>query len=336
MGYPKQNSVADRLQTVSMDALEAVQDNHWKAIERAWESARRDLRAHVVDTYHHYFGSGNWSLIGLRTTGAWHVLDQGLRARIGSFRDQSRQLAKDGINSTYRESILRHAWVIDQTTPPNVKVRIPHRLKLMEAARAVSFYKGDEAVAKFADRWNTWSDAYSSALMRNLQLGSLNESSASDAASEVDATRVNTPQYGLLDALQRIFDFETMSAINRAIETVGEVNEEAEVQMIWETRRDMKVCDDCDANEGLTEAEVDDFIPMHPNCHCYWRIVPKTWAELLRSGSDEDYKLAVLMDARGIVPNAMVIKDAYGDLAGYTTVDFEEWAGENVHAVVAR
>lgn len=336
MSYPRQDSVVRNLQEESLRALDAIQMNHWRQIETIWRMTRSHMRMHITETYHQFFQNDKWSLVGLKSSGAWHVLAEGLRSMTAQFRDVSRQKAKDSVNELYRQSILRHAWIIDQATPPNVRVRIPHKKKLFESRRQVEFYKGDEAVSKFAERWNSWNDGYYSSLMNNLQLGALNESSASDAADEVDATRVNTPAFGIMDALQRLFDFETVAAMNQAVYAVSDANDEADVQMVWATRRDLKVCDDCDENEGLPEEEADGEIPLHPNCHCYWRMVPKSWAELLRSGDPNAYDTAVLMDARGLVPNAMVIQDEAGQLAGYSTVTFKDWHEHNFNALVGQ
>jgi len=329
--------VVRRLQEETLKALDAVSDKHWRTIESVWNEARGQMRGYILDVYHHFFADERWSLAGLRTSGAWHVLNDGLRSMTAEVRDTTHRQARQGINAVYRESIVRHAWVLDQTTPPNIKIRIPHKQKLFEAARSmVSFYKGEEAIQKFGDRWNAWSDGYYMALVNNLQMGALNGSSPSDAADEVDATRVNTPAYGLLDAYQRMFAFETVNAINLAVSEVSSVNGDADVEQVWATRRDLKVCDDCDENEGLPEEEADGEIPLHPNCNCYWRIVPASWAELLRTGDPDAYDLAVDMDAQGIVPNAMVIRDEAGKLAGYDTVEFGPWMKENFYAVAGR
>ena len=282
------------------------------------------LRSHILHVYQTYFPNRRWDLPSYHASGAYHVMTYGLHEKLNQFQNNSRQIAKTTVNQLYKQSILRHAWVLDQTTPPSFRVRIPHKMKLMEAQ--VAYYRGADATRQFEQRWNAWNDAYYNGLLTNLKMNALNSSTAGDAADEVDATRVNTPASGLMDALQRIYDFESSFAINDAIRLVSHVNEEAEVEQIWETRRNATVCDDCDENEGLSEEECDDEIPLHPNCRCYWRMVPKEWAEMLRSGNAEDYETAVDMDSQGLVPTAMAIKDLSGDLAGQTTVTFGKWS----------
>lgn len=336
MSYPKQDSVARRLQEESLDALDAIRDKSWAKIERMWLDTRSLLRGFIMDTYRGYFGRERWNLPALKAGGGYHILMMGIQHRIDMFKSDSLHESKTLLNTLYKESILRHAWVLDQTTPPSMKVRIPHRMRLFEARGAVNYYTGAEATQQFAARWAAWTDGYASSLMTNIQMGALNESLMTDAADEVDATRVNTPSSGLLDALQRVFMFESALAQSRAIELVSQSNEEMDVEEIWETRRDVRVCEDCDANEGLPAEDADGDIPLHPNCNCYWRIVPAAWAELLRSGDDDAYKLAVDMDSKGLVPNTMAIRDSSGDIGAYTTVDFGGWLKDKFYAVGAQ
>jgi hypothetical protein len=334
MSYPKQESVASRLQDEALDELFAMRD--WRSIERSWRQARTQMRGTILDTYRHFFANEKWTLVSLRSSGAIHHLTHGVYEEVNRFKKESLLLAKTSLNDLYLQSLLRHAWVIDQTTPPNIKVRIPHKKVLLESRSQIAYYVGEEATQKFGEQWNAWADGYYSALINNIQLGALNESTMSDAADEVDATTVGTPRSLLIDAFQRMFAFESMYAINNAVESVSNVNEEADVVQIWETRRNLRVCDDCDANEGLTEEEVDGWIPLHPNCRCYWRIVPKSWAALLRTGDDNDYATALDMDSAGLVPNAMALKDPSGKLAGYVTVTFDSWMKDNFPAVATR
>ncbi len=323
MGYPKQDSVIRRLHDEALVALDALQEKSWSKISRQWETCRRDLRGLILETYRQYFHDRRWDLTTLKSSGAEYVLTHGISQRLTEFKAQSHFEAKTHLNEIYKQSILRSAWILDQTTPPNIKIRIPHRVRLFEVA--VNYYTGAKAAQQLGQRWGSWVDAYNGALLNNIQMGALNESSMLDAAEEVDATRINTPQSDLLDALQRLFMYESAYAQSQASSLVINSNEDMDVEEIWETRRDVRVCDDCDANEGLPAEECDGDIPLHPNCNCYWRIVPASWAKLLRSGDEDAYNLAVEMDTRGLVPNTMVIRDESGNIAGYTTVEFNEW-----------
>lgn len=334
MGYPKQASVVKALQTESIKAVDAVQDKGWGKVQRLWGKTRQDLRNHIRDAYRHHIPQGNWDLPMATVTGARSAVMQGIDSRLAAFKENSHAAGKAALNAVYRESLLRHAWVLDQVTPPSIRVRIPHRLRLYESSQ-VSFMQGPEAAAQFADRWNGWVGAYSASIQHNLMLGMINGSTPDDAADEVDASRAGSPSLGILDALYRLFQSEAAYSLARGINEVAAANEAMDPVEVWQTRDNMRVCEICEANAGLTRDEADDDIPAHPNCNCYWRLVPKSWADLLKSGDLDDQELSRIMDAKGLVPNAMVIRDADGNVAGQTIVTFDEWKANQFQAIGA-
>jgi hypothetical protein len=65
-------------------------------------------------------------------------------------------------------------------------------------------------------------------------------------------------------------------------------------------------------------------------------LVPKSYADLLRSGDDSDWDLARDMDDNGLVPNSLVIRDSSGAIAGKTIVSFNSWTKKNGFAVTSR
>lgn len=334
MGYPKQPSVAKALQTEAIRAVDKTQDKGWAKVQRLWGQTRQDLRSFIREAYRHHVPQGNWDLPRATVSGARFAINQGVESRLTSFKESSHALAKASLNAVYRQSLLRHAWVLDQVTPPSRPVRIPHRMRMFEAS-AVTLFQGPEAAAQWAARWNGWNDAYRTNVLHNLMLGMLNESTHDDAADEIDASRAGSPSYGLLDSLFRLFQSESASALARGINEVVAANEDMNIIEIWQTRDNERVCDICDANSGLTMEEADDDIPAHPNCNCYWRMVPKSWADLLRSGDADDEELSRLMDAKGLVPNAMAILDPEGELAAFNIVTFDSWMDTNFRAIGA-
>lgn len=335
MSYPNQITLGKRLQDESHRQLRTLQETYWHRLERLWGSTRRELRSHIADVYRTRFGTGVWSVVGLKATGAGTEFVWGIKHLLSEFKQDSRAHARTSFNELFRQSLLRHSWILDQLTPPSFKIKIPHRQRLFEAG-ALNYFQGAEAEAQWASRWDAWVNAYENSLTSNLQLGAINQSGLMSAIDEVDATQAGTPSSGLLDAFARIFESEATWAIAQGANIVSDVNEEADVEEIWQTVHDGRVCDDCDPNDGLTMEEADGEIPNHPNCRCYWRLVPKTWAELLAGGSEEDRALAILMDAQGLVPNAMLIRDIDGKIAGSTIITFEQWAEDNNMAVAAK
>jgi hypothetical protein len=173
-------------------------------------------------------------------------------------------------------------------------------------------------------RWSSWVDLYNSALIGNVTMNAINKSDLGDAIAEVDATKANTPAFSIDDAMARIWEYEAMNQITEGLQDVTEINDDSEVE-IWRTRGDARVCEDCDENEGLSIDEADGVIPYHPNCNCYYQMVPKDFADLLADGNEDDRALAHWMDAKGVVPNAMLVRGADGRIAGKVIVDFQDW-----------
>lgn len=324
MSYKRQDIAAKQLQHESMKALDALEMRYWNQVQKDWTTTRVDLRSFIVNVYHHFFGNETWDVAHMNGTGCGTIMAKGIHERLQRFKVVSMAHAKFGINDIYKESVLRHCWVLDQTSPPSFKVRIPHKLRLFEAS-AVHVWAGPAARTIWTERWGSWVDAYEASLNHNIKLGAINSSSALDAAQEVDATRSGTPSSGLLDSLQRVYSFESVWAMNDAIGVVSEVNEEMEVEEIWQTRDDNDVDEDCADNEGLDREEADGEIPLHPNCRCYWRIVPRSWASMLRDGDEDERDTALAMDSEGIVPNAMAVTDKDGNIAGHLIVSFQKW-----------
>ncbi len=219
------------------------------------------------------------------------------------------------------ESAQRHAWLLDQVTPVNIHVKYNIHTGFREANILLT--------SGFSERWGQWVQGYGEALMQNLKMGALNNSTVTDAIGEVDATRVNTPAYTLESALGRLWDYYSWDAITGGMSDVVGDNPEAAEEEVWRTSGDLRVCDDCDANEGKQLDDADGTIPLHPNCHCFPQIVPTSYAELLRSGDADDRDLAAQMDEDGIAPNALVIRGDNGEPAAKAIVDFEDWEGVN-------
>lgn len=325
MSYARQNTVAQRLGLEAVKALDALGARHFVTLYRQWGAAQRELKLAVMESYRMTAAPRErWSLSKFKARGAQARLHAQTMAIMERFRATSKQSLKRAFNDLYAQSVFRHAYILDMTTPDSRHVLIPHRDKLHEAA-VRGFFLGGPPGDDWSARWDSWIDAWRDAFGHNVGLNALNEGSLEDALDEVAATQVNTPRASLDTALSRIYDFEGTYAIAQGEGDVAEMNDELMDEEVWKTRGDLRVCDDCDENEGLTAEEADGDIPMHPNCHCYWLMVPKDFAELLADGNEDDRDLAEEMLARGIVPNALVLRDDRGGIIGQAVVSFESW-----------
>lgn len=274
MSYARQGSTIKRLQKETFKSIDILSKKHQRSLIQNWKYARRDLRSVIVDSYRASVSRGTWS------TPAFNRVKPAMGARIRAilqqFHAKTVPSVKNGVKAVYDASVMRHAWALDQVTPENYRIHIPAR-KLLREAEIIN------DPSAFESRWAQWIEAYNSALVNNLSLNAINSGSSDDAADLVDSTRANFPAYRLIDALKRIFDTEVISAISDGEEMVGDINGDAIEEEIWRTRGDLRVCDDCDENEGHAVDDVG-FPPEHPNCHCFTEVVPVSFAELLRSG----------------------------------------------------
>ena len=307
-----------------MKSLVDVGFSHYKSLTKAWDHCRRSLKLAVMDSYQISSHEGKWNLSRYKSSGSEARLRMATHTILEQFRAISTHKMKEGFNDLFRHSTLRHAWILDQVTPESRRIKVPEKARLHEAAiRTV--YTGNLVSSDWADRWSGWIDAYKDAFLHNVSLGAMNESSVADAVDEVDATKANTPASTLANAMARIFEYEGVSSIVAGEQAITDLNEDLIEEEIWKTRGDDAVCDDCDQNEGKTIEEADGDIPLHPNCHCYWLMVPKEYADLLRSGNEDDNDLAEKMLARGLVPNSLVIRSEDGNIGAKAIVDFKDW-----------
>lgn len=330
MSYPKQDSVAKRLQQQNIRALNKKAAKDKQDIMTLWAQASRLLKADIAAAYSASIGlNGRWELSNFHGSGTYHQLAQRASYILSDFLRKSTAKMRRSFGEMRGESRRRHLWLIEQVTPESKKLSKTIATRNMREA-AVPLTVG------FEQRWGEWVDGYHSALLKNLRLNALNNGTLSDAIDEVDATRVNTPGYTLDSALDRLYEYYSWEAMaggmHQAVEDAGDDVEEE----IWRTSGDLRVCDDCDSNEGLTPEEADGTIPLHPNCNCFYQLVPATFAALLRSGDEADRQLALDMDAEGIAPNALVIRAEDGSIAAKTIVDFEKWDEANSMAIGGR
>lgn len=328
MSYARQPSVNDRLHKQTLDVLEKIGTKGLNELGGLWRQHRKEIQLCIMNAYHLAAPKGKWNLRTFRSI-AQPMLQYDIRGILERFRATSNQSIKTSLNALYAHSTMRYAWMLDQTTPISRNVMIPHRNRLHEAA-VTGVYMGAKVSGEWADKWSAWVESYNSALMHNLALGASNGSSVSDAVSEVDATKSNTPQSTLENAMIRLYDYAATDAIAEGERTIGAMNDDMVEEEIWKTRGDLRVCDECSDNEGETREDADDDIPAHPNCHCFWMLVPKSYADLLRSGDADDRALAGDMMKQGIAPNALVIRNEDGDIAAKTIISFGSWMkGQN-------
>lgn len=323
--YAKQGTTVDRLMKETLSSLDLHIDQASKSLERKWEITKQNMKASIMREYQMSFPHSDWNLPEAKRRGVFLRIERETKSILEGFLGVLSDDFKTRKNHIYDESMYRYAWMMDQVTPDGMKMKIPDTKKFREAATTI--YTGEEASTQWMERMGAWLGAYHSALQNNLVLTAMNSSSIQDAAKKVDDTKAGTPSYDLFDALNRIMEVEMWGeAMDAENDFYDENSDDLGLVEIWKTRYGLDVCDDCDSNEGLTAEEADGDIPLHPNCRCFWRLVPASFRNLLLKGDSESRALAYDMDARGLVPDSLVIRDENGSVVGKTIVSFEKWA----------
>jgi hypothetical protein len=335
MRHPNQQKTLERLEAQSHKNLRDLRNAGRKQVQVLWANAKHKMRMEIRDQYAADFRGEKWTmpLAARRKT-----IDR-IEARVGAvlmkFHQESMSHAARSFRETYKQSVLRNAYMLDMVTPESYKVKLP-KSRLFTEASAITTYTGPDADTGWKVRWSGWIDGYRSSLSTNLRLGAIAENSIDDAAKEVDVTKVNTPAYDLGTALDRIYVSQAVALQSQAQMELSDLNDEMDIEEIWQTSFSAVVCEQCDEQKGLTREQATDDIPAHPNCECYWRLVPASWAELLRNGDESEVDLAKWMDANGTVPGAMIIRGDDGEPAGKVIVTFDKWLQGNPQVVMSQ
>ena len=320
MAYSKQLSTLVKLETENQKALRKAEDKALVEIRQLWAVIRKSLKKTISDFYRQDFPRSNWNLTDAKRLGTLYKIELQIDYTLNSYTASSVEMVRKSLISLHDEARLRNAWMLDMVTPNWVKIKTK-KTETREAGM-VNLFTGAAAKARWDDRWAAWTNAYRSSLTNNLMLNLINEGSVEDAVDEVDASKAGSPAYSIIDALERLFVTEAIGQQAQAAREIRDANRDVVKVEIWQTREDSDVCDICDENDGEKRNDVRDEVPAHPGCRCFWRVVPQEWQSLLKK---VDPALAREMDMRGLVPDAMIIRDENGDPAAALMVTFKEW-----------
>lgn len=329
----RQSEVLAALEFETRVFMRKMEEDNAKALQLVWDKAKEGLRAAILAEYHKDFGNKPWNLTTARQRGTIIRIERKTKQLMDAFVAGSLEFVKQARQQVWSEEVLRSMWILDQTTPPKVKVLAPRPRRFTESDRGVSIQTGPMAKITWQDRWASWGDAYHSTLNQNIALGALNESTPMEAADEVEASRPGSPSYTVGDVFDRIMRTLIIEAEVQARDDVKGANEDAVLSEVWQTMEDGRVCAICDSQDGLERSEVTEDMPAHPICRCFFRLVPKSWAELAASN---DPSFARMIDRAGLVPDAMLIMGDDGEPKAAATVSFQKWREGMAQGVGAR
>ena len=329
MSYPTQSGTLNRLEAETRKAGRKHEDACLEQLDGLWRQAKDYLRGAVMNEYQKDFGDGNWHTAAALGRGTLDRISGRASNELTIFYNHARTLIEKSLREAYRHEAMRQVWMLDMLTPPSFKPKLPTRALREAAVRPEDFKTAwDRALLE-------WLHAYHRGLLTNLRMEALHESGITDAADEVDATRIDgyEPGYKFSSALTG----QILQAQRDAREDVADANEGLVAEEIFQTMEDARVCEDCDSQDGKRIEDVEMLPHVYGfGCRCFERIVPRGFAELLRNGTDEEKQAALDMDARGLIPDAMAIRDADGNLKAHIHVDFDQWMGQEGLSISGR
>jgi len=231
LSYPTQSGTLNRLEAETRKAGRAHEDACVDALKREWEAAKKSLRGIIMAEYHAAHGSETWNLANAGMT-IERINHFSTNELVGFFNSILRFM-RDTVKDAYRHEALRHVWMLDMLTPPSRKPRIPGKA-LREALRPEDYKTGwEQALAE-------WLRAYAVNLNTNLRLEALHEGSITDAADEVDATKVDN--FDPIYKLSSMLFMHILQAQRDARDDVAGENEDLVAEEIFQTLEDSAVC----------------------------------------------------------------------------------------------
>ncbi|HXI01809.1 MAG TPA: hypothetical protein VNI57_01405 [Candidatus Saccharimonadales bacterium] len=357
MSYAEQDNVIERLQIEAKRVmLDRVERPARDTFLRMWSQTKRDTIAFV---------RGLWSEPGTMDTQAFRKLN--VRNRVNDFIGYRIGRQYRGEALAYIERAMRHAyrlqsatelWILDQVTPPNVKVRPRRSLsayapvgrprtsreKIRKAAERVRQKVSREAwhdtppagrqdvnedTGQPQSSYETWLDAWlkswASALASSVALGAVSSSSPDRISRDLDYLRVGgrTPE----QVLDTMIQGQVNVAVDDAQDDVHDDWGDVLTTRIWLSKNDARVCPICAKLDGMTEEQVAATYPdaqpglVHGFCRCRWSAVPRDFQAMAGdlANPDADPRAMTILDPDTKKPMASVVV-SFGDWQAETGV----------------
>ena len=324
MSYARQSSTLARLSDETRKAGRAHENCAIAALRHEWDATKANLQAIIMMEYKLGHGSQPWTLAAAGQT--LERMGHGCMNQLVDFHNTALALIRKASKESYRHEALRQVWMLDMVTPPSRKPKLPER-----ALREAGVPRPGAGSVTWEQALGEWLRAYAVNLGTALRLEALHSGSITDAADEVDAAKVDgfEPGYKFSSAITD----QILLSQREARSDVADSNDDLVAEEVFRTMESSNTCEDCQGEDGKRLEDVD--IHGHVylfNCRCFSEIVPRNFAELLRSGTEEEKQAALDADARGLVPDAMAIKDSASGLIpseqtlkAHIIVSFDKW-----------
>jgi hypothetical protein len=324
MNYPRQSSTLARLSDETRKSGRAQEDAAIATLRRQWDTTKANLQAIIMMLYRIGHGSEPWTLAAAGPT--LERMGHSCTNELINFHNAALALISKASKEAYRHEALRQVWIIDQLTPPSRKPKMPER-----ALRESAAPRPGAGSVTWQTALGEWLRAYAANLATNLRLEALHSGSITDAADEVDAAKIDgfEPGYKFSSAITD----QILLAQREARHDAAEENDDLVAEEVFRTMESSTVCEDCEGEDGKKLEDVDVHGHVYGfRCRCFEEIVPRSFAELLRNGTEDEKEAALDAEARGLVPDAMAIKDpdsgiipSEQTLKAHAVVSFNKW-----------
>jgi hypothetical protein len=316
MPYAQQETVAERLgQDVRKMQRDRVEKPATALILDRWQQVRTDIALHARGVWGEHAASDGVAY----AEGAKVRIAQFMDRQLAAFRHEAVGVLHTAKRQAHDHQYLAAHWILDQVTPPNVKIRPRREIHQRWAAGHLGEAWADAPIenapsgeAAPANRIEGWLKAWEYAALAGLTMAGVLGDDDSDAAARIESATADGRD--IADVLGRLVQSEVQTSINAGDQLAADELDEYIEDRVWQTMEDEHVCDVCEENAGRSVDDVGDEPPAHPWCRCWLRIIPRDWQSLL------DRPIARLG------PGSMAFRDpSTGDVVGYVTVDFDKW-----------
>jgi hypothetical protein len=214
----------------------------------------------------------------------------------------------------YRDAYNHSAWVLDQTTPPNIEIEydIPHEGYIRQ------FVSTEWSGAMFSQRIGAINDFMSQDIQQAVTQAMMSGTANQDLARIISGI-IETSDSSFMDRARTIAVTETARAATLARNNFFDQNDEYIDDWYWVSRSIMspRICDDCAERSTLSYDEVVKIAPsqdhdeldppIHPRCSCSWMARAKSFKKLLgpelsKGMDDKPYWLMAYNQNDNIIP----------------------------------
>jgi len=257
------------------------------------------------------------------------------------FLDATRQATEarleQALTEMYWDSYRMNAWLLDQTTPPNININsmqplgsdLANDIYLQTYIRSqiMATWEG----AMFSQRLGVITDKMArniqtitdNAMVNGWSVPDLSLAIRQEVGISPDERLITRPRASAAKSRADMISRSEMSrASDLARENMFDQNKKLVNDEQWLASDLGNMCEECEDNDGQLLSDIGERPPLHPRCACSSVPVLKSWGELLGP------EFAGMKDM-GIDEYEMkYFKPGTSDLVSSTVQPYDEWLGE--------